>query len=741
MKTFWKILLGIALSLVVICSALITYAAVISRGAALDESKLINASSSVEIYDESGELVKEISLTTGGQSAKIENIPLKTREAFISVEDKRFYSHGGIDFKRVIAAILKNVKSFSFKEGASTITQQLMKNTHLSGEKTIERKLKEIKLSLAAEKKYSKDEILEMYLNTIYFGHGCFGIADAAGFYFGKSVDELDIAESATLSGLIKSPNNYSPLKNGNNCLLRRNFVLNAMYKQGYISEQELSSALKEELPQKSHGAEFSSYSAEAISEAENLIDKSAFYGGIKIYTYLDKTLQENVENLNGYIDSDKTYIIGDNSSLGINAFYSTVSADTKRLPGSIIKPVLVYAPAIEEGLISPATPINDEPISYGGYSPKNFGGKYQGYISARKALSESVNVPAVKILNSVGLKKACAYAEKAGLKIEENDRSLALALGGMSKGFSLKDLCSAYSTFARGGLYGSFSFIKKIETKNGDELYSRKTSLNRAFSEETSSVINDMLITAAKEGTAKKLKDFNFELCAKTGTCESGGKNTDAYTISYTSEKTVGVWIGDAANEAIETTGGGIPCAINGKICNILYKNSPPKAFKKSGNIVAKRLDVEEYRQNHNLILADDNAPKKETFEEIFIKKFAPMVKSERFSNPSFSEVPTIEYNKNSISIVLCQREYTTYCITRTDELGNKTYYEAEGSFKDNKIETNKIYTYTVTPKLNGLTGKPITLPSVSTKEAEEKTPLDDESDKSILDKDWWNE
>lgn len=738
MKTFSKILLAVALSFTVILSAAAVYAVVLSGGAALDESKLTDAKSCVEIYDGNGELVKEISLTTGGRSAKIENIPLKTREAFVAVEDKRFYSHRGIDFKRVISATLKNIKSLSFKEGASTITQQLIKNTHLSGEKTVERKLKEMRLSIAAEKRYSKDEILEMYLNTIYFGHGCFGIADAARFYFGKAVDELNIAESAVLSGLIKSPNNYSPIKNGDGCLSRRNFVLNEMYRQGYISSAELSSALKEKLPEKGCGEEYSSYSAEAIAEAESLIEKSAFYGGVKIYTYLDRDLQENLEGLGGYSDSGKTYIVGDNSSLGINAFYSTASANTKRLPGSVIKPVLVYAPAVEEGLISPATPINDEPINYGGYTPKNFGGKYLGYISARKALSESVNVPAVKILNSVGLKKACAYAEKAGLKIDEKDRSLALALGGMSEGFSLKELCSAYSTFSRGGLYGGFSFIKRIENKNGAELYSKKVSLGRAFSEETSTIINDMLTTAVKEGTAKKLKDFNFELCAKTGTCESGGKNTDAYALSYTSEKTVGVWLGNLTNEAIDTTGGGIPCMISEKIYEFMYKNSIPKALKKSDKIITAKLDAEEYRLNHSLVLADGNAPKKEIIQEVFIKKYAPAIRSDRFSHPAFYETPRIEYSDHSICIVLCQREYTTYCITRTDEEGNKAQYTAKSNFIDKDVSEGKIYTYTVTPRLNNLSGTPLTLPSVCTKNVGDKNISDDES---ILNKDWWNE
>jgi len=737
MKTFIKIIISAALAFAILISAAAITAVILSGGVSLDESKLLNASCGVEIYDDEGNLIKEVSLFTGGASAKIENIPEKTKNAFIAVEDKRFYSHGGLDYKRVLSAAYKNIKNRAFKEGASTITQQLIKNTHLSGEKTISRKLKEMRLSLAAEKRYSKDEILEMYLNSIYFGHSCFGIAEASRFYFDKDVSDLTVSESAVLSGIIKSPNNYSPLKNKEKCLSRRNFVLEEMFRQGYISENELAKAKEEELPAKSYEEECSSYAAEALSEAEALIGKSAFYGGIKIYTYLDRNLQSRVEALSECSDSDKTYMVGDNSTHGINAFYTTATASLKRLPGSVIKPILVYAPAIEEGLISPATPINDEPINYGGYSPKNFGGKYLGYVSARKALAESVNIPAVKILNEVGIKKACSYAEKAGLNIGEEDMSLALALGGMSRGFTLNELAAAYSAFANGGMYEKFAFVKKVEKQNGQTIYKREINEKRAFSEESSALISDMLLTAVKEGTAKKLNGFN-NLCAKTGTCESGGKNTDAYTLSYTLDKTIGVWLGNADNGEIFTTGGGIPCAINGKICDYLYKNSSPKPLKKCGNVVLASLDKEEYDKNHSLVLADDNAPKKETVTEVFSKSFLPRVKSDRFSHPSFLETPTIEYKDNTVYIVLRQREYGTYCINRVDEAGNKRSYIVDSTFKDEGIESGKIYTYTVTPYLNKLSGKAIILPSVSTKEAADNVPRGEDP---ILNRDWWNE
>jgi len=738
MKILYKVLIVLAATILFIFGAATISYAVISGGVSLDKQKLTCVNSEVEIYDGEGELIKEVSLTNSGEGVKIEKLSPDTKNAFIAAEDKRFYKHDGIDLKRMLAATLKNIQSGKFKEGASTITQQLIKNTHLSGEKTIKRKLQEIKLSGQLEREYGKDEILEMYLNTIYFGHRCFGLANAAYFYFGKSAEELNLAECATLAALVKSPNNYSPFKNSDNCLRRRNFVLKQMLSEKYISNAEYEHALEEPLPKEESYSPYSSYVNEAIAEAENIIGKDSFYGGVKIYTYLDKGAQEFLEKADDKSNSDKSYIIEDNLSRGITAFYSTVGSSIKRLPGSVIKPLLVYAPAIEEGLISPATPINDEPINYGGYSPKNFGNKYGGYMSARKALSESVNVPAVKILNSVGLKKACSYTKKMGLETEEKDMSLALALGGMSKGYSLKQLTAAYSTFSREGYYGSASFIKKIEGKNGIEKYARKDVEQKVFSEETTALINDMLITAVKEGTAKKLKDFPFQLCAKTGTCDSSGKNTDAYTISYSSKNTVGVWLGNASNKEILTTGGGLPCMINGIICEYLYKYSQPSDFKKCQSIVEISLDKEEYIKNHNLILADDNSPAKEKLSEVFALKSAPHAKSDRFSSPSFAVEPTIEYKNGTVYIVLCQREYTAYCIKRVDELGNEDTFYSSSTFADNSLKKNKTYTYTVVPYLNKKAGKGITLPSISTKIAADEKARGDEN---ILNRDWWNE
>lgn len=269
---------------------------VITNGVSLNKELLTSAKSNIEIYDCDDNLVEEVSCLNKRGSVKIENINDFTKQAFISIEDKRFFSHNGLDYKRIISATLNNIKSRSFKEGASTISQQLIKNTHLTGEKTIKRKIKEIKLTRQLEKESSKEEILEMYLNSIYFGHRSFGLKDASFFYFAKSPENLTVAESAMLAGIIKSPNNYSPFKNPEKCEQRRNLVINEMYENNYITRLQMEEALNEPLPQTDHESEKKSYIEEVINEAEEIIGKDSFYRGIKIYTYLKPRLQKKLD-------------------------------------------------------------------------------------------------------------------------------------------------------------------------------------------------------------------------------------------------------------------------------------------------------------------------------------------------------------------------------------------------------------------------------------------------------------
>ena len=247
MKRALKIV-GVAAALfALLLLALTLYYLGVTAGVRLDAKKLTMPTACIRLYDtHDDEIPAAISVSTTTHA-----LPSYVKEAFVAVEDKRFYEHHGIDMHRMLGALWHNLKSFSFREGASTISQQLIKNTHLSSEKTIVRKLKEIRLARALEKKYSKDEILTLYLNSIYFGHSAFGIGQAAQFYFGKTAEELDIAESAMLAAIVRSPNRYSPFRDAERCLARRNLVLTLMQEQGLLSEEQATAAKEAPLPQK----------------------------------------------------------------------------------------------------------------------------------------------------------------------------------------------------------------------------------------------------------------------------------------------------------------------------------------------------------------------------------------------------------------------------------------------------------------------------------------------------------
>ena len=432
-KLLWFIFL-ILIALVLVC---VGYYLAVTKDAVLSPEKLALSDKTFTLYDRDGTRIENTALNFQ-QSVCLADVPKETQIAFIGVEDKRFYSHGGFDLKRIAKAAINNLRSRSFKEGASTISQQLIKNTHLSQEKTLSRKLREWKLTRALERTYTKDEILEKYLSVIYFGHNCFGLQSAARFYFNKEPNKLDLADSAILAGLVRSPNNYSPFKNPEKCAKRKENVLRLLFKNGAITKTQMQEALEKPLPLSPHkNTRDFGYLHFVFDELSSLSEKYDFTlnGKIEIDTYLDLTVQKQLETIaESYDQTDKTLAVLDNQTRGFKAYVSSVGA-IRRLTGSLLKPLLVYAPALEENLISPATPILDEKIDYGGYSPNNFDGKFHGYVSARECLSKSLNVPAVKLLDSLGAEKGANYLQKLNLPIEKDDLSLALALGGMKNG------------------------------------------------------------------------------------------------------------------------------------------------------------------------------------------------------------------------------------------------------------------------------------------------------------------
>ena len=416
-------------------------------------------------------------------------------------------------------------------------------------------------------------------------------------------------------------------------------------------------------------------------------------------------------------------------------AAVSTVG-NIKRLPGSLIKPLLVYAPTLQENLISPATPILDEKVNFGGYAPENYDGKFYGYTSARVCVEKSLNVPAVKLLQSLGVQKGMEYLEKLGLKAEDCDASLALALGGMKNGYTLRDMTAAYSAFQSGGVYQDGAFITKIKI-DGATVYEKPNAQTRVFDEDTAYLMTDMLKGAAKTGTAKKLRALPFEIAAKTGTVGTKNGNTDAYALSYTSRDCVSVWLGNADNTAMEHTGGGLPCNLLLALNEALQKiQGDTPNFQIPQTVARVALDKKSYYDTHTLALADELSPIEYRFEELFKTTQIPIKKADFFSNPRILP-PILRLTDEGVAIELDKTSpiFYTYKIERSDYATHTTVYEGAylPVFIDKNIERDKIYSYTITPLYQGREGTSIALPSVNTKTGLSK------NEREMLDKEWW--
>ena len=738
MRILRKILWFLLLLFLLLASIGVGYYLAVTKDAILQPEKLLLNEQSVVLYDRHGEEVKNVSAYLGKQTVKIDEIPKITQLAVLSVEDKRFYKHNGFDLKRIARAFLNNAKAKTFKEGASTISQQLIKNTHLSQKKTVKRKLMEWKLTRKLERSYTKSEILERYLNTIYFGHSCFGIRAAADFYFGKKTNELNLSESAILAGLIKSPNNYSPFKNEARCEKRKATVLTLMEQNGCISSAERAQAMQIPLPPKRENERVNDgFSVFVFDELGDIAqDYNLRLGGkIEIFTELDPTLQEKLNNIREKeLSCDLSMMVLDAETHRFKGCVSTVG-NIKRLPGSLIKPLLVYAPAMEENLLSPATHILDEAVNYSGYTPENYDGKYHGYLSARECLAKSLNVPAVKILQSIGTEKASAYTSKLGLPIAKTDYSLALALGGMQEGFPLRDIVGAYAALQDGSFY-QCAFIKELRI-NGIRVYEHKPIKMQVFSRETAYLTTDMLKTAVQDGTAKKLRGLPCEIAAKTGTVGNAKGNTDAYALSYTAKDIAAVWMGNVDNQLFSYTGGGFPSSLLREINEGLLEEYTAKdikvtPFQRPSGIVTAKLDKTTYYDTHNIVLADDLAPNEFCVTELFKKSNLPTKKSDFFSNPSIP-IPHIETVENAVKITFSPRSSNLYRyrIERYDYATHTTVYEGEylDTFLDKAVKTNKRYQYIVTPFYKENRGVSITLPEIYIETPKEK----------ITQKEWW--
>lgn len=702
MKKSLKLFLLIVSSIILIITCIglsITYQL---KDVNLIEKKLINLEQKITYFDHTGQVFAEESGDT--IITKYENIPSYTKNAFIAIEDKRFYNHNGVDYHGVMRAVFNNVKSLSLKEGASTISQQLIKNTHLSHEKTFKRKLKELKLTKQLERKFSKEEILEKYLNTIYFGGNCYGITAAAMHYFDKTPENLNLNESATLAAIIKAPSLYSPITNYEKCFNRKKLVLKEMFNQNYISKNEYEEIkdLPIEIKTESKTKQYD-YIYLAKKEINKILDKSPYSASnINVETEYNKDFDHKINKIiadYSQYDYEKSVVLMKNNGK-IISYYSTCG-DTNRQFGSTLKPIAVYGPAIDQNLITPYTYLNDEKTDFNGYSPSNYNEKYYGYISVKDSLTQSSNVCSARILNYLGVENSAKYLRKTDLNITDSDLTLTLALGSTLNGGKLTDLTATYNIFSNDGVYTSPSVINQIKTNNDHAIYKNNKKKHKIFSSGTVSIMNEMLNDVVKNGTAKKLNNLNFDIYAKTGTVGNKNGNTDAYIISYTKDYTLGVWFG-AKNDTLmpnSVTGGSIPALLALDVWNELYVNYSNTKIEKK-DVVEIYLDKISYQTDKEIIIADENAPERYKFSAVFKNDNIPNKTSTRFTKPEIQE-PKIIVNNNEIEIKLCQTELYNYFIYQTKNGQKKLVKDTKG---DKQIFTDKllspgVYEYSVIP------------------------------------------
>ncbi|GAB4412442.1 MAG: PBP1A family penicillin-binding protein [Thermodesulfovibrionales bacterium] len=508
-------------------------------------------------------------------------IPERIKKAFIAIEDARFYSHPGVDLIGIIRALYHDIRTRSITQGGSTITQQLSKMLFLKPERSIKRKLKEAALSIQIEKQYTKDEILGLYLNQAYFGTRAYGIEAASQTYFGKSVNELSIAEAALLASLPKAPSLYSPFKSPERARERRSTVLKQMLNHRFISRAEYENAEREPLPEIPHFRKYEApYFIEALRhELEARYNNELYTSGYRIYSTIDYKMQKAAEEAvtNGIASIEKRVKKGIQAALiamdmrtgsikamvGGSDFWKNQfnrATQALRQPGSAFKP-FVYLTAIESGMTAGDT-ILDAPISFKGarhgqvWAPKNYDGEYHGVVTLKTALSKSLNVATVRLADRIGIDSIIETARRLGIR-SKLQPYLPIALG--ASDVNLMEMVSAYGTFATGD-YAKPILYERILNREGIPIEETKPETAEVILHEDADEMKVLLRAVVEEGTAQRAKEIKRILYGKTGTTND---YTDAWFIGFDDRLIVGVWVGRDDHKPIGTKETGARAAL----------------------------------------------------------------------------------------------------------------------------------------------------------------------------------
>lgn len=539
-----------------------------------------NLQTSTTLYDKKDARAGTL-YTQKGTYVELDKISPEIQNAVISTEDRSFYTNPGFSVKGLArAAVNLVIHHGQITGGGSTLTQQLAKNAKLSQKQTFSRKFEELFLAVQITKTYSKKDILAMYLNNAYFGNGVWGVQDASRRYFGKNASELDASEAAVIAAMLRSPSYYNPADHLDNATSRRNLILGLMVDNGKLTESQAKAAKSETLVVKNTLEQNDSYKYpyyfdEVVSEAVKrfgLKEEDLVKNGYKIYTALDQSQQSKMENT-----FEQNWLFPDNAADGTLVQGSSIAIDPKtggvsavvggrgdytirgysritqmkRQPGSTIKPLAVYTPALEDGYHYDSS-LQDKKKSYGTnkYTPTNPDNVYTGSMPMYQAVANSTNAPAVWLLNQIGLKRGIKSVEDFGISVPKSDQNLAMALGGWQGGVSPYQMASAYTAFANNGELSETHFIRKIVDASGAVIVDNTTpSKSRIMSKKTSKEMTSMMLGVYNSGTGRYAKPDGYQVAGKSGSTEvpdSYGYGTkDQWLIGYTPDIVVATWMG----------------------------------------------------------------------------------------------------------------------------------------------------------------------------------------------------
>lgn len=528
------------------------------------------------IYDRNNEEAGSLS-GQKGTYVELDAISDQLEQAVLATEDRTFYDNSGINFQRTFLALLTLGKS----GGGSTITQQLAKNAYLTQDQTIKRKAREFFLALELTKKYSKNDILTMYLNHAYFGNGVWGVEDASQKYFGVSAAELSLDEAATLAGMLKGPEIYNPYASLEDATNRRDTVLQSMVEAGYISQevadQHMAVAMAERLADTYSGKvdnyAYPSYFDAVVNEAiemYGLSEKDIVNNGYRIYTELDQNYQSGMQQT---LDNDELIPVSeidgsqaqaasvalDPTTGGVRGLVGRVNSSeqptfrtfnfatqAERSPASSIKPLIVYAPALANGWATDSLLPNSH-RDFNGYAPHNFGGYESEDVPMYQALAQSYNIPAVYLTEQMGIDQAIAYGKQFGLEMDKANRELGIALGGSVTTNPL-EMAQAYATFANGGVMPKAHLITRIETADGRVIKTYKPTSQRVLSKAVADQMTSMMLGTFSNGTGVRANVYGYTLAGKTGTSETAFNPDlvgDQWVIGYTPDVVISQWVG----------------------------------------------------------------------------------------------------------------------------------------------------------------------------------------------------